>query len=141
MENQNPKRLLQQVKKLFFKGRKVDALGKFEWLPVSSRQRIRYFNKTGKELTNQYRKYQIKEIFTNTKLISGPDLKISRPNFEKYYYLLISEIDIKESTFYVIGDNCVGPLIGEKMRYKFRLQDTNDKITIELLEKKLIAIR
>ena len=130
--------LLMQVKDSFFKDHQITMLGKFEWLPITEKEIIRYKKKTGKQLKFQFRKFRITKKFIDYKSESK---NTSVSVYLKFYHLLISDLNQEDSTFYVIGDNCVGPLLGEKVRYKFRLESIDDKTVAELIEKDMIAIR
>lgn len=127
-----------QVKDSFFKDHQITMLGKFEWLPITEKEIIRYKKKTGKQLKFQFRKFRITKKFIDYKSESK---NTSVSVYLKFYHLLISDLNQEDSTFYVIGDNCVGPLLGEKVRYKFRLESIDDKTVAELIEKDMIAIR
>lgn len=130
--------LLMQVKDSFFKDHQITMLGKFEWLPITEKEIIRYKKKTGKQLKFQFRKFSITKKFIDYKSESKND---SVSVYSKFYHLLISDLNQEDSTFYVVGDNYVGPLLGEKVRYKFRLESIDDKTVAELIEKDMIAIR
>ena len=127
-----------QVKDSFFKDHQITMLGKFEWLPITEKEIIRYKKKTGKQLKFQFRKFRITKKFIDYKSESK---NTSVSVYLKFYHLLISDLNQEDYTFYVIGDNCVGPLLGEKVRYKFRLESIDDKTVAELIEKDMIAIR
>ena len=127
-----------QVKDSFFKDHQITMLGKFEWLPITEKEIIRYKKKTGKQLKFQFRKFRITKKFIDYKSESK---NTSVSVYLKFYHLLISDLNQEDSTFYVIGDKCVGPLLGEKVRYKFRLESIDDKTVAELIEKDMIAIR
>lgn len=138
MKDQYLFKLLLQVKDSFFKDHQITMLGKFEWLPVTEKQIIRYKRKTGKQLKFQFRKFRITNEFINYKSeFNNRSVSVH----SKFYHLLISDLNEEDSTFYIIGDNCVGPLLGEKVRYKFRLELNEDKTVVELIENKMIAIR
>ena len=138
MKDQYLFKLLLQVKDSFFKDHQITMLGKFEWLPVTEKQIIRYKRKTGKQLKFQFRKFRITNEFINYKSeFNNSSVSVH----SKFYHLLISDLNEEDSTFYIIGDNCVGPLLGEKVRYKFRLELNEDKTVVELIENKMIAIR
>ena len=137
MKDQDLFKLLIQLKDSFFKDHQITMLGKFEWLPVTEKQIIRYKKKTGKQLKFQFRKFRITKKFIDYKSESK---NTSVSVYSNFYHLLISDLNQEDSTFYVIGDNCVGPLLGEKVRYKFKLDSIDDKMEVELLEKKMIAI-
>ena len=138
MKDQDLFKLLIQIKDSFFKDHQITMLGKFEWLPVTEKQIIRYKKKTGKQLKFQFRKFRITKKFIDYKSDSK---NTSESVYSKFYHLLISDLNQEDSTFYIIGDNCVGPLIGEKVRYKFKLESIEDKTIAELIRKDMIAIR
>lgn len=138
MKDQDLFKLLIQIKDSFFKDHQITMLGKFEWLPVTEKQIIRYKKKTGKQLKFQFRKFRITKKFIEYKSESK---NTSESVYSKFYHLLISDLNQEDSTFYIIGDNCVGPLIGEKVRYKFKLESIEDKTVAELIRKDMIAIR
>lgn len=141
MEEKDLRELLLQVKKSFFKGHQITMLGKFEWLPVTEREVTRYRKKTGKQLKFQFRKFKVIKEFVHYKTEHNSTNKSVYSKFSRFYHLLISDINQEDSTFYVLGDNCVGPLLGEKVRYKFILEPIDDEVVVELIEKKMIAIR
>lgn len=138
MKDEDLVKLLRQVKDSFFKDHQITMLGKFEWLAVTERQVIRYKKKTGKQLKFQFRKFRITKRFNDYKSESK---NASVSVYSKFYHLLISDLNQEDSTFYIIGDNCVGPLLGEKVRYKFKLESIEDKTVAALIEKDIIAIR
>lgn len=138
MKDQDLFKLLIQIKDSFFKDHQITMLGKFEWLPVTEKQIIRYKKKTGKQLKFQFRKFRITKKFIDYKSESK---NTSVSVYSNFYHLLISDLNQEDSTFYVIGDNCVGPLLGEKVRYKFKLESIEDKTVAELIHKDMIAIR
>jgi len=138
MKDQDLFKLLIQIKDSFFKDHQITMLGKFEWLPVTEKQIIRYKKKTGKQLKFQFRKFRITKKFIDYKSESK---NTSVSVYSKFYHLLISDLNQEDSTFYVIGDNCVGPLLGEKVRYKFKLELIEDKTVAELIHQDMIAIR
>jgi len=138
MKDQDLFKLLIQIKDSFFKDHQITMLGKFEWLPVTEKQIIHYKKKTGKQLKFQFRKFRITKKFIDYKSESKNS---SVSVYSKFYHLLISDLNQEDSTFYVIGDNCVGPLLGEKVRYKFKLESIEDKTVAELIHKDMIAIR
>jgi hypothetical protein len=141
MENKDLYELLIKVKDSFFKGHQITMLGKFEWLPVTERQAARYKKKTGKTLKFQFIKFKITKRFIDYTTNSVVANKPERLKHFQFYHLLISDLNPDDLTFYLLGDNCVGPLIGGKVRYKFKLDSIDDKMEVELLEKKMIAIR
>lgn len=138
-ENQVLKSLLLRVKDSFFRDHEITMIGKFEWLEVSERQSQRHFQKTGKKLQKQFRKFKIIEYFSeNNQSEDSPNQKFLLPRF---YHLLISDVNYNDMTFYVIGDHCVGPLLGEKIRFKFKISVLARQEFIELVEERIIAIR
>ena len=141
MNNQEPdlQKILRNIKDLFFKDHNITLMGKFVWLPVNEKQSQRHLKKFGKELKYQRRKFQITETYekVDSDNDSGESKTVGR--FLRFYHLLISDINLDDMTFYIIGDNCVGPLVGEKIRYKFHV--TKDYLSFTLLEKVMIAIR
>ena len=114
MKDQDLFKLLIQIKDSFFKDHQITMLGKFEWLPITEKEIIRYKKKTGKQLKFQFRKFRITKKFIDYKSESK---NTSVSVYLKFYHLLISDLNQEDYTFYVIGDNCVGPLLGEKVRY------------------------
>lgn len=140
MENKDLYELLIKVKDSFFKGHQITMLGKFEWLPVTERQATRYKKKTGKTLKFQFIEFKITKRFIDYTTNSVVANKPERLKHFQFYHLLISDLNPDDMTFYLLGDNCVGPLIGGKVRYKFKLDSIDDKMEVELLEKKMIAI-
>jgi len=49
----NSQLILTKVIEDYFPKNKFNSLGKLEWYPVTERQKKRYFDKKGKELTKQ----------------------------------------------------------------------------------------
>jgi len=141
IENQSLKPLLITVKDKFFRNHEITMIGKFEWLEVSERQAKRYLQKTGKKLQNQLRKFKIIEDFTEVNQSEDSPIQTKKFQHTRFYRLLISDINYNEMTFYVLGDHCVGPLLGEINRYKFKIYVLAGQKHIELVEERMIAIR
>lgn len=141
IENQSLKPLLLTVKDKFFMDHEITMIGKFEWLEVSERQAKRYLRKTGKKLQNQFRKFKIIEDFTEVNQSRDSPNQTKKIQSKRFYRLLISDINYNEMTFYVLGDHCVGPLLGEIIRYKFKISILSGQNFIELIEETMIAIR
>lgn len=139
--NQDLMSLLLIVQKNFFNGHKPTMLGKFEWLAVSERQAERYFKKTGENLSNQYRRFKITQKFFTSNLSKSTKPESQRTQFIRFYHLLISNINYNDMTFYIVADNCVGPLVGETIRYQFKILESSNEQSIELVQEKIIAIR
>lgn len=141
IENQSLKPLLITVKDKFFRDHKITMIGKFEWLEVSETQAKRYLQKTGKKLQNQFRKFKIIEDFTKVNQSEDSPDQTKKFQLTRFYRLLISDVNYNDMTFYVIGDHCVGPLLGEITRYKFKISILAGQNFIELIEETMIAIR
>lgn len=127
-----------RVKSSFFNDHKITLYGKLEWQSFTEKMKTKYFSKTGKELNHQYRKFVISEIFD----VQGSSKSIK--TISNYYHLLISDLNLEDYTFYVIGDHClIGGRAGEIMRYKFQFDFIEKKKinNITLLSQKMIAIR
>ena len=141
IENQALKPLLLRVKDVFFRDHEITMIGKFEWLEVSERQAQRYLQKTGKKLQNQFRKFKITEDFSEVNQSENSQNQTIKFQLTRFYRLLISDVNCNDMTFYVIGDHCVGPLLGEITRYKFKISILAGQKFIELIEETMIAIR
>ncbi len=57
------KKLLDQVIEKYFEKSKFDLKGKLEWDPVTEREKTRYFNKMGKDLKTQRRRFKTVQVF------------------------------------------------------------------------------
>ena len=127
--------ILNKVIENYFSKNKFNSLGKLEWYPVTEKQKKRYFEKKGKELTKQKVRYSVIENFNSSYKSDSSD----------YRQLLISEIE-EDGIFYCIYDYRTMGRIGQKTRYKFKILNYSDSINIsdyqiELLEEKMIMIR
>ena len=127
--------ILNKVIEDYFPKNKFNSLGKLEWYPVTEKQKKRYFEKRGKELTKQRVDYSVIENFSYSKKSDSSD----------YRQLLISEIE-DDGVFYCIYDYRTMVRMGQKTRYKFQIEDFQDSMNIsnliiELLDKSMIMIR
>ena len=127
--------ILDKVISIHFKNHDFNHKGKIEWYPVTEKQKKRYFEKRGKELTKQRVRYSVIENFSSSKKSDSSD----------YRQLLISEIE-DDGVFYCIYDYRTMGRMGQKTRYKFQIEDFQDSmnisdLNIELLDKTIIMIR
>ena len=127
--------ILNKVIEDYFPKNKFNSLGKLEWYPVTEKQKKRYFEKRGKELTKQRVHYSVIENFSSSK----------KSDLSDYRQLLISEIE-DNGIFYCIYDYRTMGRMGQKTRYKFQIEDFQDSmnisdLNIELLDKAMIMIR
>ena len=127
--------ILRKVIEDYFPKNKFNSLGKLEWYPVTERQKKRYFEKKGKELTKQRVQYSIIENFSSSHKSDSSD----------YRQLLISEIE-DDGIFYCIYDYRTMGMMGQKTRYKFQIEDFQDSMNIsdlyiELIGERMIMIR
>ena len=127
--------ILRKVIEDYFPKNKFNSLGKLEWYPVTERQKKRYFEKKGKELTKQRVQYSIIENFSSSHKSDSSD----------YRQLLISEIE-DDGIFYCIYDYRTMGRMGQKTRYKFQIEDFQDSMNIsdlyiELIGERMIMIR
>ena len=119
----------------FFRYNNFDHKGKLEWYPVTEKQKKRYIEKRGKELTKQRVQYSVIENFKSSVKSDSSD----------YHQLLISEIE-EDGVFYCIYDYRTLGRMGQKTRYKFQIKDFQQSINIsdinfELLDTTMIMIR
>ena len=131
----NHSKILDLIISIHFKNHDFNHKGKLEWCPVTERQKKRYFEKRGKEITKQRVRYSIIENFSSSKKSDSSD----------YRQLLISEIE-EDGIFYCIYDYRTMGRMGQKTRYKFQIEDFQDSmnisdLNIELLDKTMIMIR
>lgn len=131
----NYKKLLQKIIIDFLEKRRFDLIGKLRWLSPTEKQKKKYLEKNGKQLTKQRISYVIVEDFN-----SGSKLD----SFE-HTQLLISEIE-SDGIFYCICDYITLGNMGQKMRYKFKINNfknsTNiSEFDIDLLEENMIMTR
>jgi len=131
----NSQLILTKVIEDYFPKNKFNSLGKLEWYPVTERQKKRYFEKKGKELTKQRVQYSVIEDFSSSHKSDSSD----------YRQLLISDIE-EDGVFYCIYDYRTMGRMGQKTRYKFQIEDFQESINltdlnIELLEEEMIMIR
>ena len=131
----NHSKILDLIISIHFKNHDFNHKGKLEWCPVTERQKKRYFEKRGKEITKQRVRYSIIENFSSSKKSDSSD----------YRQLLISEIE-EDGIFYCIYDYRTMGRMGQKTRYKFQIKDFQDSmnisdLNIELLDKTMIMIR
>ena len=133
----NYEKLLNQIEKETFSLYTFTLKGKLQWDPVSEFRQKKYFLKTGKNLTEQRKRYKIAEIFPQKFDKDNKDSNIRES------HLLISEIE-KDGIFYCVIDYRYGRM-GERTRYKLMLnqnEHTNDKsFAYEVLEVKIIMRR
>ena len=127
--------ILRKVIEDYFPKNKFNSLGKLEWYPVTERQKKRYFEKKGKELTKQRVQYSIIENFSSSHKSDSSD----------YRQLLISEIE-DDGVFYCIYDYRTMGRMGQKTRYKFQIKNFQKSMNftdlyIELLDNTMIMIR
>ena len=127
--------ILNKVIENYFPKNKFNSLGKLERYPVTERQKKRYFEKKGKELTKQRVRYSVIENFSSFYKSDSSD----------YRQLLISEIE-DDGIFYCIYDYRTMGRMGQKTRYKFQIEDFQESMNvsdlyIELLDKRMIMIR
>ena len=131
----NSKLILIKVIEDYFPKNKFNSFGKLEWYPVTERQKKRYFEKKGKELTKQRVRYSVIENFSS----------FNKSDSSDYHQLLISEIE-DNVIFYCIYDYRTMGNMGQKTRYKFQIEDFQESmnltdLNIELLEEEMIMIR
>jgi len=127
--------ILDKVISIHFKNHDFNHKGKIEWYPVTEKQKKRYFEKKGKELTKQRFRYSVIENFNSSYKSDSSD----------YRQLLISEIE-DNGIFYCIYDYRTMGNMGQKTRYKLKILNYSDSINIsdnqiELLEEEMIMIR
>ena len=127
--------ILNKVIENYFSKNKFNSLGKLEWYPVTEKQKKRYFEKKGKELTKQRVRYSVIENFSSSYKSDSSD----------YRQLLISEIE-DDGVFYCIYDYRTMGRMGQKTRYKFQIKDFKQPMNIsdinfELLDNTMIMIR
>lgn len=127
--------ILNKVIEDYFPKNKFNSLGKLEWYPVTEKQKKRYFEKRGKELTKQRVRYSVIENFSSSYKSDSSD----------YRQLLISEIE-DDGVFYCIYDYRTMGRMGQKTRYKFQIKDFKQPMNIsdinfELLDNTMIMIR
>ena len=127
--------ILNKVIENYFTKNKFNSLGKLEWYPVTEKQKKRYFEKKGKELTKQRVRYSVIENFNSSYKSDSSD----------YRQLLISEIE-DNGIFYCIYDYRTMGNMGQKTRYKFQIKDFKQPMNIsdinfELLDNTMIMIR
>lgn len=127
--------ILNKVIENYFSKNKFNSLGKLEWYSVTEKQKKRYFEKKGKELTKQRVRYSVIENFNSSYKSDSSD----------YRQLLISEIE-DNGIFYCIYDYRTMGNMGQKTRYKLKILNYSDSINIsdnqiELLEEEMIMIR
>ena len=133
--------IIRHVREIFFRNHNITSFGKFHWTPISEKQSIRYLNKTGREWRGQKWRF-ITEYFFDQYLEVNKDPNVKNQSLiSQYYHLLISNIDTRDFTFYIIADNSVGPKVGEITRFKFQMDDIENLKSIRLISKKIIAIR
>ena len=128
-------KILAKVIEDFFSRNKFNSLGKLEWYPVTEKQKKRYFEKKGKELTKQRISYSVVEDFNSS----------YKSDSSEYRQLLISEIE-EDGVFYCIYDYIAMGRMGQKKRYKFQIKDFQKSMNpsifnIELLQETMIMIR
>ena len=131
----NSKLILIKVIEDYFPKNKFNSFGKLEWYPVTERQKKRYFEKKGKELTKQRVRYSVIENFSS----------FNKSDSSDYHQLLISEIE-DNVIFYCIYDYRTMGNMGQKTRYKFQIKDFKQPMNIsdinfELLDNTMIMIR
>ena len=127
--------ILNKVIENYFSKNKFNSLGKLEWYPVTEKQKKRYFEKKGKELTKQRVRYSVIENFSSSYKSDSSD----------YRQLLISELE-DDGVFYCIYDYRTMGRMGQKTRYKFQIKDFKQPMNIsdinfELLDNTMIMIR
>ena len=127
--------ILNEVIEDYFPKNKFNSLGKLEWYPVTEKQKKRYFEKRGKELTKQRVRYSVIENFSSSYKSDSSD----------YRQLLISELE-DDGVFYCIYDYRTMGRMGQKTRYKFQIKDFKQPMNIsdinfELLDNTMIMIR
>ncbi|MCH1547916.1 MAG: hypothetical protein L7S44_05085 [Flavobacteriaceae bacterium] len=133
--NMDYQTILNKVIEDYFPKNKFNSLGKLEWYPVTEKQKKRHFEKRGKELTKQRVQYSVIENFNSSYKSDSSD----------YRQLLISKIE-DDGIFYCIYDYRTMGRMGQKIRYKFQIEDFQDSmnisdLNIELLNKRMIMIR
>ena len=111
--------ILNKVIENYFSKNKFNSLGKLEWYPVTEKQKKRYFEKKGKELTKQRVRYSVIENFSSSYKSDSSD----------YRQLLISEIE-DDGIFYCIYDYRTMGRMGQKTRYKLKILNYSDSINI-----------
>ena len=128
-------KILIKVTEDFFLRKKFNSLGKLEWNPVTEKQKKKYFEKTGKELTKQRISYSVVQNFNSS----------YKADSSEYRQLLISEIE-DDGVFYCIYDYRTMGRMGQKTRYTFQIKEFQKSINLsdinfELLDKTMIMIR
>ena len=99
----NYQNFLKLVISEFFSESNFDLHGKLEWLPVTEREKERYFRKFGKELKHQRRKYKISDIYWEKKRTD----QTKKKTFFTYHHILISDID-NNGIFFCVSDLNLG---------------------------------
>ncbi|MDA8639842.1 hypothetical protein N9W60_01990 [Flavobacteriaceae bacterium] len=127
--------ILDKVISIHFKNHDFNHKGKIEWYPVTEKQKKRYFEKKGKELTKQRVRYSVIENFNSSHKSDSSD----------YRQLFISEIE-DDGIFYCIYDYITMGRMGQKTRYKFQIKNFQKSMNltdlyIELLDNTMIMIR
>ena len=128
----NYKDLLKLIISEFFSESDFDLHGKLEWLPVTEREKERYFRKRGKELKHQRRKYKISDIYWEKKRTD----QTKKKTFFTYHHFLISDID-NNGIFFCISDLNLG-FGGHKMKYEFSIKNYSETIKIKDLQITLV---
>ena len=128
-------KLIQKVIRDFFSEIKLTSIGKLEWYPPTEKEIKKTFEKRGIKISQQRIKYFKTEEFQNHPKTYSSD----------YHQLLISEIE-DDGVFYCIYDYRTMGNMGQKTRYKFRIEDFQESmnltdLNIELLEEEMIMIR
>ena len=131
----NYNKLIQKVIRDFFSEIKLTSIGKLEWYPPDEKEIKKTFEKRGIKISQQRIKYFKTEEFQNH----------PKTNSSDYHQLLISEIE-DDGVFYCIYDYRTMGNMGQKTRYKFRIEDFQESmnltdLNIELLEEEMIMIR
>lgn len=128
----NYQNLLKFIISEFFSESNFDLHGKLEWLPVTEREKERYFRKRGKELKHQRRKYKISDIYWEKKRTD----QTKKKTFFTYHHFLISDID-NNGIFFCISDLNLG-FGGHKMKYEFSIKNYSETIKIKDLQITLV---
>jgi len=123
--------LLDTVIKLHFPTHKFSLKGSLEWYPISEKQKERYFKKFGKELKNQRRRYNIKEVYWEGNNEGDKGIYGS-----SHHHIVISDIE-EDGIFYIMNDHKVGRM-GQTFRYKFKIIDYQKNTDLSNYELKLI---
>jgi hypothetical protein len=127
--------ILKKVVEYYFLNSEFKSFGKLEWCLPTEKEIKKTFEKRGIKILRQRIKYFKTEEFQNQ----------PKTNSSDYRQLLISEIE-DDGVFYCIYDYRTIGRMGQKTRYKFRIEDFQQSmnlsdLNIKLLDKRMIMIR